>query len=454
MDNIETITKQLNFYFSISNIRTDTFLRLELQRNGGMVRASTILTFNRMKQLLANFESLRQAIKSVGGVELVEITSDETNENAKDTKEIIDADKPEIEHNVKRIKISADVKSNESNVNIEKGDFFIKKIVDDEYLSYINDPEIEKRCVIIKGLATEASMAEIETYLKGFFTFVAIRMRRDAKKIFKGSVFVELPSLEAVEEVLKMKVPVMNETKKVVVEIELADEKKANEKSCDEKSCDQKSCDQKSCDQKSSEEKSCDKISADQKSCDQKTCDKKSCDQKSCDEKSCVKKSCDEKSCDKISANKISADKISADISTDINNQAIPNYLVIRRKTEYFDEKKNIKINRKNQKAEETKAQICNELKGKFYSYKINDENVDIKTIKKIIEGLGFVDIKNKILRFKKEQNFEEKEFILEEIKINLKKLNEEEEKENFERINFKSVVGKNNRGKKFIKRI
>lgn len=355
---INQIKNQLDFYFSNANIRTDKFLQSELQKNDNKIKASVILTFNKMKALKATIETLKEAVMQSELVEYKEMVAeevgiaDEATGEAKsapgEAKSAAGEAKSEAASEAKSAAGEAKSAAGKDLVN----DFYIQKIVNSEYNEYFNDKEIDNRVLLIKGFDSNLQLHEIEGYLKDYFEFASIRMRRDFSKNFKGSVFVELKKNEDVEKILKMKIPVKIEKEENVKRRKIDSDEKENDKN-----------------------------------------DK--------DENACV----------------------------------VDNFLLVKRKNKYFKDKKEEKQKKKEEKA---KNEILQKFKGKYFKYET--EIKEIKIIKEIIKEAAFVDLKNEVLRFKKEVDFEEKEYEKNELKIKVKKLNEEEEKKYSENINFKSV--------------
>lgn len=106
-------------------------------------------------------------------------------------------------------------------------------------------------------------------------------------------------------------------------------------------------------------------------------------------------------------------------------------YLKIIRKKEYLETKKEkTKTGDKNKFENADEKKLFKNYENKTYFYKAEIE-MGVKEIKDIISGLAFVDLRSKALRFKKDQEFEEKEF--EKIKIN--KMSVEETKKYFKDV-------------------
>ncbi|KAF7683072.1 Lupus La like protein [Astathelohania contejeani] len=105
-------------------------------------------------------------------------------------------------------------------------------------------------------------------------------------------------------------------------------------------------------------------------------------------------------------------------------------YLTIMSKHDYFE---NEKKSKEEMKKENARKEFLKDCGGKFYRYETK-KDMDIKEIKASIEGIAFVDTVKNILRFKKPQEFVEKEIG----DLKLIKLQEEDENEYSKNINIK----------------
>ncbi|KAH9410802.1 la domain-containing protein [Ordospora pajunii] len=153
---LEKIKAQVEFYFSDANFRVDKFLREQAMASEGYVSIATIASFNRLRNLNATVEEIKQSLEGSNVVEL------------KDDK--------------------------------------VKKIETEEYLSYVADGCIEKRVVYAEGFDKESSLEDIEQILSEHVEPALIRMRRDKEKVFNGSVFVELKSEADAEKLVRAKI--------------------------------------------------------------------------------------------------------------------------------------------------------------------------------------------------------------------------------------------------------
>lgn len=154
---MKRIRKQVEFYFSDSNYRIDTFLRSECARNDGWFPISMLLKFKRLSSLDATAEAIREALKNSKVVEI--------NDNSQ-----------------------------------------IRKVVTDEYKKYIAEDSIDDRVIGIRGLRRDMTLEEIEEVLRKHMNPKLIRMRRDKKKMFSGCVLVELGSVDEAKQALGKKI--------------------------------------------------------------------------------------------------------------------------------------------------------------------------------------------------------------------------------------------------------
>lgn len=155
---LQKLKDQIEFYFSDSNYAKDKFMNARAAENDGFVPISALLTFKRLQAMHATLESIKEAVKDSAIVEL-------------------------------------------------KGDS-LKKVKTQEFTDYLNDTEISKRVVYIKGFPLDITLDEIKEVLSTHFLPVKVTLRRDDNKVFKGSCFVELESKEKAEEVLNFKIEV------------------------------------------------------------------------------------------------------------------------------------------------------------------------------------------------------------------------------------------------------
>lgn len=156
------IEKQLNFYFSNQNYHKDNFLRTTCEQENG-ITIQKLLTFQKLKNLNISEKEIKNVIKKLKFIKLT------------------DEDK-------------------------------IIKIKDKIYEEYIKR-NFDDFMIIISDLDINLSLDEIEKELKKYLKPTFIRMKRNGKKEFCGSVMVELDSVEEVEEALKLEIPYFSANK-------------------------------------------------------------------------------------------------------------------------------------------------------------------------------------------------------------------------------------------------
>ncbi|KAJ4457555.1 putative Lupus La protein [Paratrimastix pyriformis] len=147
------IKKQIEFYFSDSNLPKDRFLLAETKKNeAGWVEIALVATFNKMRQLNATVEAIIAALQ---GNELMEISEDQ-----------------------KRMRRKMPLP--------EKDDS-------------------EDRTIYAKSFPHETTLDELEHFFGQWGELNAVRMRRIPKsKTFKGSVLVEYKSKVDADKVLAL----------------------------------------------------------------------------------------------------------------------------------------------------------------------------------------------------------------------------------------------------------
>lgn len=166
----EEIKNQIEFYFSDSNYRIDTFLKTTCALDDGYIPISTICKFKNLSTNKVDEEQVKEACKDSKVVEI------------KDNK--------------------------------------IKKIITPEYQEYLKiNPE--ENIVGIRGFDKKMTIKDIQLFLQDYATPKLIRLKRDKKRNFNGDVLVELASKEEVEKMLGMKIKLdsnENEPKKLKTE--------------------------------------------------------------------------------------------------------------------------------------------------------------------------------------------------------------------------------------------
>lgn len=145
------ILKQVEFYFSDSNLPRDKFLKEEISKNNGGVAVSTIASFARIKALTENQDTIIEALKDS---KLVRVTEDKM---------------------IQRITPIPDV-------------------VDRTLMT-----------IFCKGFPETATLDQLEEFYNDCAPVKSIRMLRDKKsKAFIGNCFVEFDTAENAERVSKL----------------------------------------------------------------------------------------------------------------------------------------------------------------------------------------------------------------------------------------------------------
>lgn len=157
---ISKIKEQVEFYFSDSNYAKDKFLNEEANKNNNCIPISTILSFNRMKDLNATVESVKEAVKDSTLVEVVEDS--------------------------------------------------LRKVETKEYLEYCKNNQIYKRVVYMEGFNTDKTLDDIKEILNEYCKPVRIIMRRNQDKTFNGTCFVEFATEEEAKTILDKKIQIEN----------------------------------------------------------------------------------------------------------------------------------------------------------------------------------------------------------------------------------------------------
>jgi lupus La protein len=155
MADVEAIKRQVEFYFSDSNFRRDTFLKNAAASDpNGYVPIATLLTFNRLKSLTTDPAVVAECLKDS---ETVDISDDAT-----------------------RLKRSAELPENDDS---------------------------SSRTLYVKGYPVDDAEVTIESVSEQFSKFGSVCMVRMRKlkpsKTFKGSLFIEYDSEDAVKEAVK-----------------------------------------------------------------------------------------------------------------------------------------------------------------------------------------------------------------------------------------------------------
>ncbi|KAK9492564.1 hypothetical protein V1508DRAFT_418328 [Lipomyces doorenjongii] len=179
------ILKQVEFYFSDQNLPKDKFLWTTASANDGWVPISTIASFARMRR----FQPLDAIVSALcQSEELLEVSDDRAKVRRR-----IPLKQPAPE---------------------EKASAFMSS-------------------VYVKGFGKETptSQFDIESFFEGFgFGVRQVRLRRDAEKKFKGSVFVEFASVDEAEKfIARDPKPKWDDTELEVMSKKVYVDMKANE---------------------------------------------------------------------------------------------------------------------------------------------------------------------------------------------------------------------------------
>lgn len=166
-DDHDAIRKQMEFYFSDSNLPQDAFL---LGKVGGSenhpVEISLLRTFKRMR----HFEPLEAIVEALRTSKLLQLTDDDTKVQRKQPLS----------------------KATDEGVNHDQ-----LRVYEDKAMS---------RSVYVKGFGAEvpSTQFDIEAWFAQFGTTNAVRLRRADDKLFKGSVFAEFETEEQAKAFLEL----------------------------------------------------------------------------------------------------------------------------------------------------------------------------------------------------------------------------------------------------------
>lgn len=159
---LKKLREQLEFYFSDSNYARDKFMIARASENDGYIPISVLMTFKRLQTLEPTIDQIREAIKG--------------------------------------------------STIIEMKDESLRKIQTEEFQEYLNDKEISKRVVYMKGFDLKADLDDIKEYLAKFCKPTRITMRRSEAREFKGSCFVEFATIAEAEEAKNLQIPIQKKT--------------------------------------------------------------------------------------------------------------------------------------------------------------------------------------------------------------------------------------------------
>lgn len=307
-----TLKEQLEFYFSNENYFKDTFLRTTCEENKG-IPIQTILTFKKLRSHDYTEDDIRNAIADSKIVK-------------------VDGDK-------------------------------LIKIMDDSYEEYITRNHSDYM-IVIEGLDRNLSLEDIKQHFSEYFQPKLIRMIKNSKKKFIGTVMVELESVEEVKRVVQLHIPTIIKSQSVVDD-ETSEKDKTDIESGTE--VDQKIT--KCSIETVNDELSDNKIGSDKTK--QNTNEKESTSRQHQSSKR------------KASVEKHKSKKIKS-----------VEFLTILTQTEYFKLNKNKKNNPDRQQS------FFEENRNRFYRLETS-KDLSIKEIKEMNTGISFVDLKNGVVRFK-----------------------------------------------------
>ncbi|ORD95037.1 LA [Enterospora canceri] len=154
------IKRQVEYYFSNANFSKDKFLYEIATQNSGKVDINVLLTFNRLKQMNATVEGVKEAVK------------------------------------------------NSPNIKIE-GDSLIK--TDIESLKTYKNESVNDKTVAMLGFDTEMNLDDIDAFLRSKCNPSRILMRRRKNKAFSGTCFVEFETVEEAKAALELEFEVAQE---------------------------------------------------------------------------------------------------------------------------------------------------------------------------------------------------------------------------------------------------
>lgn len=183
-DDPAEMRKQVEFYFSDSNLPYDKFLFGLVGKENKPVPLKLIASFKRMKRF-ANRDTLVKALQESEVLELAGDAGEETikRKHPLDITEVLPRD-------------TEDERSRGPKAHVESATVYSRPIA----VGPITDKAINKS-IYAKGFGQEGSstQVDIEKFFEPFGPICVVRLRRHPNGVFKGSVFVEFTSDEAAE---------------------------------------------------------------------------------------------------------------------------------------------------------------------------------------------------------------------------------------------------------------
>lgn len=153
---LQRLREQIEFYFCDANYARDKFMMAKATENDGAIPIQILLTFKRLKAMNPTIDHIKEAVK--------------------------ESDIVEVEENA------------------------LRKVQTQAFKDYLNDKEISKRILYMKGFSSTLELDDIKEILKEHCNPVKITLRRNERREFKGSCFVEFASQEEAERVLEMEI--------------------------------------------------------------------------------------------------------------------------------------------------------------------------------------------------------------------------------------------------------